>query len=1105
MTKTLLLLMSLVTFAFAQSDTTSLSGAVTDPGAAAVVGAKVTLSNIATRSQRTVLSDIQGLYHFSLLIPGTYEISAEAPGMKRYHAQDLALKVAQPGRLDIRLEVGDTMEIVDVSTPVLLLNADTAAQGTVIREEKIKSLPLNGRQFLQLALLVPGANGGGRAVQQSQFRQGMMGGLSVSGGRTNNTSFLLDGAINIDPDYSSLTYSPSVDAIAEFQVQTGMFPAEYGRASGGQVNVVTKSGGNDFHGSVFEFLRNDRIDARPFNLPTPALPKYRRNQFGATLGGPAVRSKLFWFLSYEGLRLRQAGAGLTTVTVPTSQQRAGDFSTTKGGIFDPETLQNGVRQPFPLNQIPAQRLNPQALAAARALPLPNVGSSQFVNSNGILNQTNNNYSGRVDYMASSHVTLFGRYSVAEEASVIPATVSARDNVNNVRPQNLVAGATATIRTNLLNETRIAFNRFRQVNGLPELQFDVNGQNTPLPQFVVSGYPTMGGAGSFTGVIGGGIVKIRDNTYQVYDNVFWQHGRHAVKFGGEILQVQYNRIEAPSAMGNFQFTNGFTTRTANNDGTGDALASFFLALPVTSNRSVGPSRIDARQWAYSMYVQDDFRIHPRLTLNFGLRYELAPPVYDVRQQMSSIDYSNVPSPQAIFASGKTAFYAPRVFVCGQSGYPKGCAYTDRNNFAPRLGVVWAPTSRTVIRGGAGVFYANNDFNPLFRLAAGLPNNLIQTLTSNNFIPAYRGFDIFGPAVIGPSQIQQAGIDLNQRTSYSLQWTFTIQRELWRKLAFEAGYIATLGLKLEQNVQPNNSQPGLGAVDPRRPYAALEYAPGTQFPSYVSVVGSRVPVGFINYLPHSAQANYHAMFVRIEKPFTHGLSWLAAYTWSKAITNAPQFRNAGGVNGAENSPAQDSFNLRAERGLAYYDTRHRLVNTVVYQLPFGRDKQLLRYGILSKVLGGWETSGIVTLQSGFPFTPNLRGDTAGVGAGTGGIFVRPILAPGADWRLDDSQKSTSRYFNTSAFLSPSAGTFGNVGRNTIIGPGLANADIVLARNVRINEGIRNEGLRLQFRAEFFNTFNHPNYNLIGRIVNDATFGQILSQFDPRELQFGIKIMF
>lgn len=1087
--------------AYAQSDTASLSGALTDSSAAAIAGAKITLLNVATRSQRTALSDVQGLYRFSLLIPGAYAITIDAPGMKQYRNTDLTLSVAQAARLDVRLEIGSNMEVVEVQTPTLLLNAETASQGTVIGGEKIVSLPLNGRQFLQLALLVPGANSGGRAVQQNLNRQGMIGGLSISGGRTNNTAFLLDGGINLDPDYNSLSYSPSIDSIAEFQVQTGIFPAEYGRASGGQVNVITKSGGNAFHGSAYEFLRNDTFDARPFNLPTPALPKYRRNQFGATIGGPLVRSKLFWFFSYEGLRLRQAGAGLTTVTVPTAAQRGGDFSATRGGIFDPDTLQNGARQPFPLNQIPSQRVNPFALAAVNALPLPNIaGTSLFVNSNGLLRQTNDNYSGRVDYLLIPNVSVFARYSLAKEDAIIPSPVTGRDNINQVKPQHATFGATKTLRANLLSETRAAFSRFRQTNGLPELSFNVNGQPTRVPQFLVAGYPTMGGAGQFTGTTGGGIVLVRDNTFQLYENVFWQHGRHAIKFGGEVLHIQYNRYEAPNAAGNYQFTNGFTTRTANNDGTGDALASLFLALPAVGNRSVGPSRIDGRQWVYSAYIQDDFRILPKLTLNLGVRYELAPPVYDARQQMSSIDYSTVPSPGEIFISGKTAFHTPRLFVCGQSGYAKGCAKTDYNNIAPRVGVVWSVNPRTVLRAGGGVFYAATDLNPLFRLAAGLPNNLIQTLTSNNFVPQYRGFDIFGPAVVGPTQIQQAGIDLNQRTSYTLQWTFTLQRELWRKTAFEAGYMASMGLKLEQNVQPNNALPGSGAVDPRRPFKGVEYAPGTQFPSYLTVVGNTVPVGFINYLPHAAQSNYHSLFARFEKPFAKGASWLTSYTFSKAISNAPQFRNAGGINGSENSPAQDAFNLRAERSLASFDTRHRLVNTAVYQLPFGRSKPYLRYGLPSKLFGGWEISGILTLQSGFPFTANLRGDTAGVGAGTGGIFVRPNAVPGVDWKLKGSERTTARYFNTSAFSQPAAGTFGNVGRNTLIGPGLVNVDAVLARSVRLREKAN-----LQFRAEFFNALNTPNFSLVGRIVNDPTFGQVLSQFDPRQLQFGLKITF
>ena len=428
-----------------------------------------------------------------------------------------------------------------------------------------------------------------------------------------------------------------------------------------------------------------------------------------------------------------------------------------------------------------------------------------------------------------------------------------------------------------------------------------------------------------------------------------------------------------------------------------MATFLLGMPAIASRAVGPSRIDGRQWTYSLYAQDDFAITPKITLNLGLRYELAPPMYDQHQQMSSIDYRNVPSPGAVFAEGKTGFYKPTMFICGQSGTPKGCAYTDRNNFAPRVGIAYAMNEKTVVRTGFGVFYANNDLNPLFRLAAGLPGNIAQTLNSDNFIPRFSNLDVFGPAVVGPVQIQAAGIDLNQRTSYAMQWNFSVQRQFAKDTVVEAGYLANVGLKLEQNVQPNNAQPGTAAIDPRRPYAGLEFAPGTVFPSYLTVSGNSVPVGFINYLPHSAQSNYHAALLRLEKRFNGSLSFLSSYTFSKSITNAPQFRNAGGADGSENSPAQDAFNLAADRGLASFHLKHRWVSSFVYNLPFGPNNALLKDGLASKILGDWQVSGIYSMQSGFPFTVNLQGDTAGVGAGTGGIFIRPNAVAGQNWEL------------------------------------------------------------------------------------------------------------
>lgn len=1084
------LCMVLVAFTLeAQSDSAVLFGLVKDPSGAAVGRAKLQLRNEETGVSRELQTDDSGLFYFTLLPPGSYEFVVEAEGFKQYRDSHIRIQVAQVGRVDVRMEIGTSSEAIEVQGNISGLNSENPSEGTVVTSEKLPSLPLNGRQFLQLALLVPGVNPGGRTVQQNALRQGQndIGGLSVAGNRTNNTNFLYDGAVNIDPDYSSLNYSPSIDSIAEFQVQTAMVPAEYSRAS---VNIVSKSGTNDLHGAAWDFLRNKDLDARPFNVPS--LYQFQRNQFGANVGGPVLKNRLFGFLAFEGLSVDQAGANQSgstpiTVTLPTAAERIGDFSADKT-IKDPTT---GF--PFAKNQIPLTSLNPMSVAALSAVPLPS-SNGTYVNGSDLLVQRNQNYSGRVDFAVNTKWNLFSRYSRSNENADVPFTIPDRDSLNDARSQNAALGSTYVFSSNLLNETRLGFNRLRLELGEAEPTFNVNGTLEHLPQFNLGGsYPLFGGAGGFnTTNVGGGVAISRDTTYQAYDNLAWTKGRQSLKFGVEVEQVNYSRYESPAVLGAFQFAGKMT---------GNTVADFLLGDSSTASRSIGPDTIDARQWMYAFYVQDDIRILSNLTVNLGLRYELAPPFHDLHSEMGSIDYSNVPSPQAIFANGPLAHYTPTFFVCGESGYPAGCAYTDKNNFAPRVGVAWSATSKTVVRAGGGIFYVNTDANPLFRLAAGLPNNLAQTLSIGSFNPATQGYNIFGPGVVGPAQIQAAGIDLHERTSYSMQWNFSIQRELAKNVIFEVGYLATLGLKLEQNVQPNNSQPSTNtAVDPRRPYAALVYAPGTTFPSYLQVVGNTVPVGFINYLPHSAQSNYESGFARLEKRFSRGISVLTSYTYSKAITNAPQFRNAGGVSGAENSPPQDSYDLAAERGLASFDVRSRLTSSVVYDLPFGKGGRWVKDGWASKLAGGFELAGILTTQTGFPFTINLKGDTANVGAGTGGIYVRPNILPGVSQYLSGSAQSTSEWFNTAAFVSPAAGSFGDLGRNTVIGPGMTDLDLVIQRNITLRER-----MKLQLRAEFFNALNHSNYSIVDRIINDPAFGSVQSQLDPRQLQFGLKLIF
>jgi hypothetical protein len=1081
--------------AFAQTDTSSLEGRVTDPQGAAVAGAQIRLTNQATGAERKIQSRTSGSYLFNLIPPGRYDVEAGAAGFRTFHDAGLQIDVASPARLDIVFEVGAASERVEVTSVVSLLNTESAAQGTVIGEEKIQSLPLNGRQFIDLALLSPNVTIGGSSVQQNKVRLNQDGGFSASGNRTNNNAFMLDGISDLDLDYMSLSLTPILDTLAEFQVQTGQQNAEYGFAGGAQVNVVTKSGGSEWHGDGWEFVRNRVFDSRPFNLFS-ALPKFQRNQFGGTAGGPIRRNKVFVFGGYERLTLRQAAAGLTTVTVPTALERQGNFSASKTVIYDALTT---PRTPFAGDTIPSSRLNPLALIAINAVPVANVPNTnnKYINSDEVLTQDSHNYSLRADYVVTSAITMFGRYSGTHENDVSPGLVPGRSAIGTALPQNGAYGLTWVISPRSVNEFRAGFNRMNYASGVPEPLFNVNGAQTPLPYFNLTSYAPMGGAG-------GGASSTRDNTYQAYDNWSYQIGRHLIKAGAEFRFLEYVPITAPNAYGTYQFSSGQSALSSATDGTGSTLASFLLGYSSTATRSLGGGRMDGHQPMFATYVQDQIRVTDKLTVNLGLRYEIAPPLYDTRNQTMGLDFSKVPTAQAIFASKQTGIYEPTFFICGQSGYPKACAYTDKNNFAPRFGLSWQAAPRTVFRMGAGIYYSLTDFSSISRLTNSLPANIAQTLTNSTFAPLYQGYgtSVF-PAnvVVGPSlSVNLYSLDLNQRTSYTIQMSSSLQHQIGKNGVIEIGYLGTLGLKLQQNVQVSNALPGSTAVAGRRPYVGAVFAPGTVFPSYINVQGSSVGGGTIAILPNSAQSNYHSLYIRGERRFSNGLSYLSSFTFSKAITNAPQFRNAGGATGSENSPPQNSYDLSAERGLAAFNAKFRWVNSAVYELPFGTGHRWATQGLMSKIVGGWQVSGIMSMQSGFPFTINITGDSAGIGGGNGGILIRGNPVPGQSGELPADKRSTAEWFNTAAFVAPPAYTFGQLGRNTLVGPGIFNIDSVVSRHIRIRERYG-----IEIRAEAFNLFNTPNYSQIGRIINASDYGQVDSQLPPRQLQFGAKVTF
>jgi hypothetical protein len=1090
-------LLSILFFAVplaAQTDTSSLEGRVTDPQGTAVPGARIQLTNLATGAIRKIESGASGSYLFTLLPPGRYDVEATSSDFRTFSDTGVPVSVASSARLDIRLEVGAVSERVEVSEVVSLLNTESAAQGTIIGDEKIQSLPLNGRQFIDLALLSPNVTIGGSSVQQNKVRLNQDGGFSASGNRTNNNGFMLDGITNLDPDFMSLSYTPILDTLSEFQVQTGQQNAEYGHAAGAQINVVTKSGGQQWHGNACEFLRNRVFDSRPFNLAASDLPKYQRNQFGGTAGGPIRKNRLFVFVGYERLTLQQAAAGLTTVTVPTALERQGDFSGSKAAIYDALT---SPRTPFPGNRIPQARLNPIALLAINAVPAANVPGStnKYVNDHEVQTQDSHNYSLRMDYVATSSVTMFGRYAGSREDDSSPGLVPGRAALGSALPQHAVFGTTWVVNSRTVNEFRAGVSRMNYAGGVPEPS--IPGASGPLPYFKVAGFADMGGAG-------GGASLTRDNTFQIYDNVSWQSGRHLIKAGYEWMYIQYTPINYPNTYGTYQFSAGQTALTSATDGSGNVLASFLVGLSSTASRSLGAGRMDGRQPIHSFYAQDQVRLTNTLTVNLGLRYEYAPPVYDTRGQTMGLDFSKVPSPQAIFASGQTGIYQPTFFVCGQLGYPKSCANTDKNNFAPRLSLAWQALPRTVFRMGAGIYYSLTDFNSINRLTNSLPANIAQTLANSTFAPVYQGFgsSIFPPNVaIGPTaSVNLYSLDMNQRTSYAVQMSASIQHQIGRSGMVEIAYLGTLGLKLQQNVQVSNTPPSSLPVAPRRAYIGAIVAPGTLFPTYINVQGASVGSATMAILPNSAQSNYHALSVRGERRFAKGFSWLSSFTYSKAITNAPQFRNAGGATGSENSPPQDSYNLSAERGLAAFNAKFRWVNTAVVESPFGHGKRWLTTGIPSHILGGWQIAGILSLQTGFPFTINVSGDSAGIGGGSGGILIRGNPVAGQDPNLPSDQRSPARWFNTAAFVAPPAYQFGVLGRNTMTGPGIVNIDTTLSKRLQIRE---HTGLEVRFEA--FNLFNTPNLTQLGRIINAADFGQVNSQLPPRQIQLGAKITF
>ena len=1047
--------------------TATVVGRTLDEADAALPGVKITLTQTTTGQHRTVLSDSSGDFVFLLLPAGQYALTAERNGFQKLLLRGFELQVDQRASFDLKLKAGQISETVEIVSEAPILQSETASVGTVISQEKIVRLPLNGREFQQLALLVPGAVPAAQGSSLS-FR----GGFNVGGARESANQFLLDGVDDNNSSANQFVFRPSIDMIQEFKVQTNSYSSEFGRGAGAQVNIITKSGTNRYHGNAFEFLRNSAFDAKNFFDLPGTTPPFKRNQFGATFGGPlpllnfgegvpvfnSGKDRTFFFLSYEGLRLRQ---GVTrTASVPTAGQRQGNFGAT-ARIRDPQRVGNcnatDTTACFPNGIIPADRINSIGLAIARAFPMPNNSSDPVRNLVSTLSrpQDADQFSVRVDHRFTEKSTVFFRYSVNQDQQIdVFDTLIGTLNSNlpgfgrndNQRTESISLNYTQVINSRAVNEFRFGFNRLRQIRA-PQNRTDsvsalsLTGLSSDprtfgFPAFRVTGFDSLGDNVQLP-------QERTDYTYQFVDNVSLQRGAHTIKAGLDLRPFRSNNFNPGSSRGDFRFTGLYTNF---------GLADLLLGLIAQDTRGVGNAERVRLQKSYGFYVQDDWKAGRRLTFNLGLRYELNPPLTERNNLLSNFDVQT-----------------RAIIIAGQNGLGKEVYQTDKNNFAPRFGFAWLPfrDQKTVIRGGYGIYYdlpiVGNELggiygNPPFRSTSTFNGTLAAPISLNNPFPTQS---------LGASTLSPTGVQRDLKTSYLQNFSLGVQREILKDVVIEVAYIGNKGTNLIRNRNINQAVLGAGSIASRRPFAGF---------------------GNISFRESSANSTYHSLQARAEKRFAQGFTFLASYTFSKAIDDSS---GVPGSSASTNNP-QNSFDLRSERGLSEFDVRHRFVASFIYELPFGKGKSFLKSGIAGQIFGNFEIAGIFAAQTGRPFTPRISADRSN----TGQLQDRPNIVGNA--RLSNSDPQL--WFNTAAFAIPAAGTFGNAGRNILTGPGYNNADLALVKRISFGEG-RN----LELRGEAFNIFNHPNFDLPNTIADSAQFGRIFSAGAARQIQLGLKLTF
>jgi hypothetical protein len=1073
----------------ATENTGTIRGLIVDPSGAVISGATVLVTNKATKETNSAKTDAEGSFVFSLLKPGHYEVVVEAAGFGRYLNPQVDLVVGQVVQLDIALAVGATQQTVTVGARAPQVNVTNAELGETEVTERIATLPLIAGNILQLAVLQPGVTAP-ITMTSAETPRNLPGGIGVSpnvnGLRYNANNYLLDGSDDNEPFLGVAAVIPSVESIQELNVITGLYPAEYGRSGGSVVNIITKSGGNDFHGSVWDYLRNDAVNARNY-FATDVSP-FKRNQFGGVLGGPIQKDSTFFFASYEGTR--QSEGQTQATTVPSLAERSGDFSslnpnpvacTDPGAVCDPTT-----ELPFPGNKIPSYRFDPAASALLPLWPEPNVGVNGFV-SQPALPQSSDQGSFRLDHNFGTKDQLWGRYFFQQGTSDVlfqptfngPVQVPGFPAQDYFRMQNLVIEEAHTFSQSLINEFRASYNRAHLIAGTnlaTRLPSDYGFQFYPdqakyFPNVGVSGYSVIG-TSDFDNV------NRFNNVYDFQDNVVIVKGRHTMKPGFEFMRARLNNF-APINQPFFTFLPTFT---------GNAFGDYLLGDSSVMVAGGGNSRRDYTSNRYNAYFEDSYRVSRKLSLELGIRYELLQPWSEEHHLFTA------------FAAGQQSIVQPEmppgVLFYGDPGVPNRASITAKRDFAPRIGIAWDPVGdgKTSIRAGFGIFYDAGDFNSerFQNLVSPGPNGFAYLdLFGANLSNPYPGFGYSpqGPFVPGPvldntllnpppgSQLNET--DVNLHPAYVQQWTLSVERQFAPSYVFKAAYFGNAARKL------------VGTIDLNQPLLTPDATPINE-----QERRPYQPWGVINYQFGGLNSSYNSLQLTLDKVMSHGLNLRAAYTWSHDIdfgSLAETFQQGSG------QPVfpQNGRDIAAEKGNAAFDIRQRFVFSGIWNIPFFNNEA----GWSNKVLGNWALSAVVQYNTGLPITVIDTSDTSL----TGELSDRPDVV----CNPNTGPHTINEWFNTGCFvaLGPLGGAnhdgYGNAGRNIVRAPGLSNTDFSIIKLIPLRESIN-----LQFRTEFFDLFNHPNFEPPGNnITAPQTFGIIQNTLpdSERQIQFVLKLSF